>query len=315
MHQFMQLMYIMTIIIGAMCFGIQTMAAFKNLDVSNDIVRSKKMTGFFAIILVFNMCDFLTVFLDGHVDMQNIAWILIIENVLEVALAYCLINVEAEYANEQPKGWLPAFFIALGSVILWTDTLYATGTLAISENMYMAVMIGLNMMPLAVTAFFCVIYMKKVIKSGAGRVAAVYLSIYNIVFVFLCFVVTVSIIDSRTTWNYIEDDKTVYIVFWFIFNILNAMLVWRSCKINDDQETYDSTYNMEKRLEIIAAETGLSGREKEIAMLIYEGKSNDEIGDILFLSTNTVKVHTSNLYKKLGVNNRVQAVQKIMGKD
>ena len=314
MHQFMQLMYIMTIIIGAVCFGIQTMAAFKNLDVSSDIVKSKRMTGFFAIILVFNMCDFLTVFLDGHVNMQNIAWILIIENVLEVALAYCLINIEAEYAKEERSGWLSAFFIAMGSVILWTDTLYATGTLAVSENVYMALMVCLNMMPLAVTAFFCVMYMKKVIKNGAGRVVAVYLAIYNIVFVFLCFVVTVSIIDSRTAWNYIEDDKTIYIVFWFIFNSLNALLVWRSCNTNTSENIYDIRDNMEKRLDEIASESGLSGREKEIAMLIYEGKSNDEIGDILFLSTNTVKVHTSNLYKKLGVSNRVQAVQKIMGK-
>lgn len=66
-----------------------------------------------------------------------------------------------------------------------------------------------------------------------------------------------------------------------------------------------------KKLDRIASAAGLTDREKQIAMLIYEGKTNDEIGEELFLSTNTVKVHTSNLYKKIGVNNRIAAIKKI----
>ena len=73
--------------------------------------------------------------------------------------------------------------------------------------------------------------------------------------------------------------------------------------------------SIEEKVEAIAAEAGLSAREKEIALLIYNGKTNDEIGEILFLSTNTVKVHTSNLYKKMGVSNRVAAVRKIRGEE
>ena len=95
-QQFIQLLYIFTIIIGAVCFSTQTMVVLKNLDVSNEMVKSKKTTTFFAIILIFNICDFLSVFLDGYVSIQNIEWILIIENVLEVALAYALIAMEAE---------------------------------------------------------------------------------------------------------------------------------------------------------------------------------------------------------------------------
>ena len=42
MAQFIQLLYIFTIIIGAVCFSTQTMVASKNLDVSNEMVKSKK---------------------------------------------------------------------------------------------------------------------------------------------------------------------------------------------------------------------------------------------------------------------------------
>ena len=57
-------------------------------------------------------------------------------------------------------------------------------------------------------------------------------------------------------------------------------------------------------------ELGITPREHEILGLIAEGLSNREIGLRLFVSENTVKTHSSRLFDKLGVNRRVQAVQK-----
>ena len=51
----------------------------------------------------------------------------------------------------------------------------------------------------------------------------------------------------------------------------------------------------------------LTERELEILRLIAEGLSNQEIGSQLYLSLNTVKAHTRNIYGKLGVNSRTQA--------
>ncbi len=52
----------------------------------------------------------------------------------------------------------------------------------------------------------------------------------------------------------------------------------------------------------------LSERELEVLQLIAEGLTNQEIAARLFLSLNTVKAHTRNIYGKLGVHNRTQAV-------
>lgn len=52
----------------------------------------------------------------------------------------------------------------------------------------------------------------------------------------------------------------------------------------------------------------LTDRELEILQLIEQGLSNKKIGQSLFLTTGTVKWHVSNLYSKLNVNNRTQAV-------
>ncbi len=51
----------------------------------------------------------------------------------------------------------------------------------------------------------------------------------------------------------------------------------------------------------------LSDRELAVLRLIAEGLSNREIAQRLYLSTNTVKGHSRNIYGKLGVNNRTQA--------
>ena len=52
----------------------------------------------------------------------------------------------------------------------------------------------------------------------------------------------------------------------------------------------------------------LSERELEILQLIAEGLKNREISDRLYLSQNTVKAHNRNIFSKLGVNSRTQAV-------
>ncbi|MBI9046055.1 MAG: hypothetical protein JEZ06_16300 [Anaerolineaceae bacterium] len=54
----------------------------------------------------------------------------------------------------------------------------------------------------------------------------------------------------------------------------------------------------------------LSNRELEVLQLITEGHSNQEIADILYLSLHTVKGHARNIFSKLGVKNRLQAVAK-----
>jgi len=52
----------------------------------------------------------------------------------------------------------------------------------------------------------------------------------------------------------------------------------------------------------------LSERELEVLQLIAEGLTNPEIATRLYLSLNTVKVHTRNIYGKLGVHSRTQAI-------
>ncbi len=55
---------------------------------------------------------------------------------------------------------------------------------------------------------------------------------------------------------------------------------------------------------------GISRREYEVLELMSKGLSNREIADKLFVSLNTIKTHSSNLFLKLEAKRRTQAIQK-----
>ena len=55
------------------------------------------------------------------------------------------------------------------------------------------------------------------------------------------------------------------------------------------------------------ARYGLTEREVEVLRLVAEGRSNQQIGDALFISRKTASVHVSNILGKLGVGSRIEA--------
>jgi DNA-binding NarL/FixJ family response regulator len=58
----------------------------------------------------------------------------------------------------------------------------------------------------------------------------------------------------------------------------------------------------------------LSEREKEVLNRIVDGNSYKMIADLLFISIDTVRSHIKNIYEKLQVNSKSQAVAKALGK-
>ena len=61
-----------------------------------------------------------------------------------------------------------------------------------------------------------------------------------------------------------------------------------------------------KELELL----NLSKRELEVLQLMAEGLSNKEIADRLFVSLSTIKTHANNLFDKMNVERRTQAIDR-----
>ncbi|NRA24833.1 MAG: hypothetical protein HRU08_10250 [Oleispira sp.] len=76
-------------------------------------------------------------------------------------------------------------------------------------------------------------------------------------------------------------------------------------KLNSSEEEHDSTPILEGLVE------PLTQRETQVMALVHKGLTNKEIAEQLFISLNTLKVHIRNLYGKMGVENRTQALLKM----
>jgi ATP/maltotriose-dependent transcriptional regulator MalT len=61
-------------------------------------------------------------------------------------------------------------------------------------------------------------------------------------------------------------------------------------------------------IETLSTSASISPREQEVLRLISAGYSNREMARKLSISESTVKTHVGNIYHKLNVNSRVQAI-------
>ncbi len=90
--------------------------------------------------------------------------------------------------------------------------------------------------------------------------------------------------------------------------LFTTLGIWIGTKIIARQKA-KAGISEEERANVIKAHE-LSKRELEVLQLIAEGKTNAQIGESLFISESTIKTHTSNLFSKLGVNRRTEALSK-----
>jgi two-component system, NarL family, response regulator LiaR len=106
----------------------------------------------------------------------------------------------------------------------------------------------------------------------------------------------------------VYDLGTEYLVGFIalVFTLLGLWIGWKlTAKARTQIETVAAIGPT-----MSASELGISPREEQVLKLIAAGHSNQEIADELFLSLNTIKKHTSTLFRKLGASRRTQAIEK-----
>ena len=113
----------------------------------------------------------------------------------------------------------------------------------------------------------------------------------------------------------LQNEFGLYIgITALLFTILG---IWASNKLTTPKVKtviVEKEILVQKRLDFIVNEEELSNRkiskrELEVLELMANGLSNQEIASRLFVSLNTVKTHSSNLFQKLEVKRRTQAIE------
>lgn len=113
---------------------------------------------------------------------------------------------------------------------------------------------------------------------------------------------------SCTAFAIIHTHDIILHTFFFIFLswhlipilFLNLYLEKYHGRSTSLQEDFDS------KLATFSEKFEISKREREVIQLICKGLTNQEIGDSLYISLQTVKDHTHRIFVKSGVKNRVQ---------
>lgn len=167
-----------------------------------------------------------------------------------------------------------------------------------------------------------IVVMGTVSLKSVYKGAAVFYQKIETVFVLLFFLY-ITIKDIRISFfNYNIETYSVSswsfcAVFCFLTNIVTLIYLVRMfiSFIESAHRDKQEIHLLEMTAEEIKEKYSVSGREKEVLLLIYKGKNNTEIAEELFISLNTVKKHINSLFKKLGVSSRAEIISKIRLKD
>ena len=104
----------------------------------------------------------------------------------------------------------------------------------------------------------------------------------------------------QSTWRHL------IIGFYYLAILLPTIYLYSTLRLESSVRT-PVCDDAEKLMRIVEA-FNLTAREKELAAVLIDGKSNQEISDELYISLQTVKNYVSKLYKKVGIKNRIEFV-------
>lgn len=115
-------------------------------------------------------------------------------------------------------------------------------------------------------------------------------------------------------WKFLIVDNAIDIYIGLIAVFFTILGVWVATQlVKPKVQTVVIEKEVPEKFEINETELkklNLSSREYEVLQLLAKGCSNADIAGNLFLSVSTVKTHVSNLFVKMDVKSRTQAIEK-----
>ena len=119
-------------------------------------------------------------------------------------------------------------------------------------------------------------------------------------------------------WKFVLVDNAIDIYIGLVALFFTILGIWVASHI---MRSRVKTLSVEKEIIVPQSESfaintaelqklNLNSREYEVLQLLAQGQSNADIAASLFLSLSTIKTHVSNLYFKMDVKSRTQAITK-----
>lgn len=305
--------YLLAIVLGVAGFTIGTLA-YRRLN--NSLVKS--MQYFMAALLLMCLYDMELYYSDYILAGYHNVELMRLGDCIIAVLFYCWLVLQQKLVDERilegyfmgAKLYVALYAIAWGivTIILDVEALYTAKYLLLVSD----IVLMLFMLIGSVTYIIAAIYKKN------DRLLTV----------------TMIVITSMITFNYasyfwgeasvywgnsefIREPLDLTIIYWFVINIVMMALIYKKAFVPAYGDVNEETKakGIEDRLEEIREIFGLTDRELDIVSLIYDGHSNAEIAETLFISESTVKTHIYNIFRKMGIKNRMSVMKIVRGEE
>lgn len=291
--------YIFTILIGVSALTIQWLAGKSESEDHSVVMKS-----FISMLLVMNVYDFVIYYFDNIMNRPSNNLMLSFGDCLIAILVILWLKVESNLGQVAPDNRLVSLGqkFVIGYLIIWLIAVcfcmeYSWIRLIIDIPLICLLVIG--------SAFLII----KGMQNGEEQKMLIYKGILTFFITgnYLIYLISESGLLLSTGKNIMD----ITIFFWLVINAANMMLMYKK----DFAESYlqqtepvAQTLNLEEAMDLVKEKYELTKREIEILREVYDGKTNTQIAEDLFISESTVKAHIYNIFRKMNVKSRVEAV-------
>ncbi|MGN0659901.1 MAG: LuxR C-terminal-related transcriptional regulator [Emergencia sp.] len=294
--------YIFTILIGVTALTIQWLAG------KGDKARNFSiMKPFIAMLLVMNVYDFLIYYSDNIIsdtiiDLSQTNLLISFGDCLIAFLVLMWLKVQDNFQGPE-ESESRAFRIGKKYVIFYL-VIWLVSVIFFVDIKWLRLVIDLPLMLLLIGGGIHNITRGR--RSGEPAGLLIYKGVITVFMAvnYISYFSSESGILGGTSDNIM--DLTIF--YWLVINAANCILLYR----RDFAESYlgeaPAQINLDEALDMVRKKYDLTKREVEILKEVYDGKTNTQIAEALFISESTVKAHIYNLFRKLGVKSRVEAV-------
>ena len=291
--------YIFTILIGVSAFTIQWLA-------SRGGERSglRELQTFISMLLVLNVYDFVIFYFDNIINRPSGNLMLSFGDCLIAILVYLWLKVEVNLSESEKERKL----MKLGGIfVLVYLAIWMLSVAFFVEHSWIRLLIDIPLICLLVIGSMAAIIHGK--RNGDDWIVLAY---EGIITVFLAGnYATYLVSESGLLLSTGKNIMDVTIFFWLIINVVNLIMLYKkdfASSFLQEDGAVEQTMNLEDALKLVKEKYELTNREIEILTEVYNGKSNTQIAEDLFISESTVKAHIYNIFRKMNVKSRVEAV-------
>lgn len=243
-----------------------------------------------------------------------LAAVILFPFLIGILYSYLLLS-EQLVEKPYPKWSKMAFWMLHGTAFLWflfTVSLIAEAGFSHSRSLvvsaYILFAVFSLLIPSAMMAFRA--------QSGSNRIT-VSLSRYLGRYFLIAFTLAPLLIEFfHTPFRLFSSLSGAYLSIFILMALLPVPpMVFLSVYLKRHRGFFFIDEAAMKGIASRMQDLSLTPRERDIVLLVVQGRTNEEIGDCLFISTKTVKNNLTEIFRKTRVRNRVQLTGLLLGRD